>query len=139
MALPVVPPPPARGRLPSRPDAEHGEVWRTLGAVQAEVESVKAAVLRVETAQSSMAQAQASQNASTRSQTIQLIVAGVVTCVTAVFGARLTAPTPPPTQTVVQHTAYDRALDACKLLQADADRAACVVKVSSEAMGLNPR
>ncbi len=117
------PPPPPRGRMPSYDHS--GELWQAVGGLQRDVAEVKALV--------------ATQSAGVRSQTIQLIVAGVVTCVTAVFGARMTAPTPPATTTVVQRSAFDRALDTCKAMQTDPERAKCIVEVTAQAMGPLPR
>ena len=121
--MPVVPPPPPRAA--SSPSLNEGALWQAIGTIQSDVAAIKVA--------------QASQNASTRSQTVQIICGCVLACVTAVFGARATAPTPAPTQTVIQRSAFDRALDSCKALQSDADRASCIVKVAADAAGPSPR
>lgn len=136
-ALPVLPPP--RGRLPSNPGTSEGALWQTIGAIQADVAAVKADAGMLKLGVADLKATLTVQNAGTRHQTIQLIIAGVVTCVTAVVGARITTPKPEPSQTVIQTTAYDRALEACKKLQTDADRAACIIKVASDAVGLSPR
>lgn len=126
--MPLPPLPPPRPRSASNPNPD-GALWQTLGAVQSDVAAVKVAIAEVK-------QTLASQNAGTRSQTLQLLIGGIVTCVTAVVGSRVVAPTPPPTQTVVQTSAYDRALEGCKQIQTDADRVACIVKVAHDAAGM---
>jgi len=124
-----VPPPPGtqRGRLPSSP-----ETWQPIADLQAEVAALKVQV-------SAVAAAVATQGAGVKHQTIQLIIAGVVTCVTAVVGARVVAPSALPAQPAPSLSAYDRALAACKELHDEPARLECVVRVARDALGTPPR
>jgi len=45
---------------------------------------------------------------------------------------RLTTPAPPPTQTVIQRSEFDRRLDVCRELRDGAERGACVGRVAAE-------
>lgn len=123
MLLPP-PPHPAPRRFGSTPD-----VWSELGELRAELSGLKLQVAEV-------ARAVASQSASVRHQTLQLLIGGVVTCVTAVVGSRVMAPKPEPTTTVVQTSAFDRALASCRAIVTEEDRVACIVRVAHDAVGV---
>jgi hypothetical protein len=54
------------------------------------------------------------------------------------FMVRITTPAPPPTQTVIQRSEFDRRLDICRELRDGAERGACVGRVAAESVAENP-
>lgn len=128
--MPAPPLPPPRTRAASNPGLSgEAALWHSLGGLHSDVSEIKVGLANVQ-------QTLAQQNAGTRNQTLQIIAGCVATCVTAVIGARAVAPTPEPTKTVTVMTAYDRALEGCKQIQSEADRVACIVKISHDAAGV---
>ena len=112
----AVPPPPGRPRFGSSPD-----VWAALDELREDVAAIKLSI--------------ATQTAGVRHQTLQLLIGGVVACVTAVVGSRVVAPKPEATTTIVQTSAYDRALAACRELKDDEARGRCVAEALRVALG----
>lgn len=133
--------PPPRGRLPSNPGTSEGALWHAIGAIQSDVSGLKNGVadLKDDHAEFKLAHADlkaalAGQNAGTKNQTIQLIVASVTSVVLAVAGSRVTAPKPEPTTTVIQRSAFDRALDACRELSSPETQAVCIARLLRESV-----
>lgn len=122
MTMPIVPPP------PPRPRSQSGEV------------DVYQKLISIEVRIANLEQGQAIGNAGRSNQTLQLLIGGVVAIVTAVIGARVTAPTPPPSQVIqAPPSAYDRARESCMKLSTDPERAKCVLEVTMQSMGPTPR
>lgn len=96
-------------------------------------EQIQALIAKVEVRLAALEARAADAAATARTESVKVIAAAVVSVVTAVAGSRLVAPTPPPSEVVVQRSAFDRALDACRALQgSDAARADCIVKVVAQ-------
>lgn len=125
--IPHLPPP----RAPSSPGIP-AEVWAELRGIAAKMTSFE---IELATVKQTLAQ----MGANARSETIKVLATSAVSIVLAVVGSRAVAPQPEPTRTVIQTSAYDRALEACKLMQDDTARSACIVRVSADAAGPKPR
>ncbi len=128
-------PPPRRGVLPSNPGTSEGAIWQSLGALQNDVAAVKGGVTELKVSFAGVQQTLANQNAGTRNQTLQILIGGVVAVVTAVAGARLTAPTPPATTTIqAPPSAFDRALVACGKMPSPETQGACIAKLLTDSV-----
>lgn len=69
---------------------------------------------------------------SSRSETTKIIAAAVVSVVTAVFGARVTAPAPDPTPPVVHKSELTIKLESCEKLQDGVERARCISAIAAQ-------
>ena len=132
MAFPL---PPPRAQSPSSPGIP-AEVFTELRDLSREV-VVLGTELRTRLA--ALEHAQSIGTAASKTETLKILAGAVTSVVLAVVGSRVVAPKPEPTTTVIQRSAYDRAIEACQKIETDADRAACIVKVSADAVGPSPR
>jgi hypothetical protein len=128
----IVPPPVPRA--PSRPGIDP-EVFIELRRLATEQ---VAAVTRIDNELAGVKQTLSTMGAQARTETIKVLAAAVVTCVTAVVGSRVVAPTPQATQTVIQRSAFDRALDACRALPDAPSRTACIARIVQDSAGGTP-
>lgn len=83
----------------------------------------------VEMAVASLTQEVKLGTARTSSETIKIIVAGVVTVVTAVIGARVTAPTPEPNKTEIVKSSAEIETEACNRMVDDRMKGECLAGV----------
>lgn len=67
--------------------------------------------------------------ARTSSETVKIIVAGVVTVVTAVVGSRVTAPTPEPPKTEIVKSQAEVETEACNKMPDPARKGECLAGV----------
>lgn len=110
-------------QIPS--DRPGEDIYRAMRALETQL------LTRLEAVEKTMADlgAQVSElKDSQRSETVKTIAAAVLACVTAVTGAvaERKINQPPPTQTVLQRSAYDRHLEFCKSEPDGAARVACL-------------
>lgn len=75
----------------------------------------------------------------TRHETTKIIVAAVVSVVTAVFAGKVTTPTPEPTQTVVHKSELTIKLEACERIQDGVERARCISAIAAQSAPAPPR
>ena len=143
MTSPRLPPlPPGRPRYHSEPGSgitlevynalrdQHSDISELRGELKDHVAATERGFADVRLA--------LAQNGSTqRTETLKVIAGAVVAIVIAVAGSRAVAPTPAPTQTVIQRSAFDRELEACGKLEGVA-AATCISDAAQRAAGKTP-
>ncbi len=133
-------------RQPSQPDSEDSVVRHRLNVLERDRDRLEEALPRlegkvtaVEIGLANLTQEVKLAAARTSSETVKIIVAGVVTVVTAVVGARVTAPEQKPLPNIVQKSQAELETQTCNAMPDPKQKGECLAGVVNRLVEANRR